>query len=479
MFTTAELFGKFHSPKAPLAPAREKMSVAPPEELEQLFAPCFPAGLFSQADEGPNSRDRVFSVRVTFWTFLWQTLNPGSSCRSAVRKIMAWFRSLGRPPVKPDDSPYCQARRRLDRDTLEGALRASAQAAEQRAPQQWHFHGREVIVGDGTTSTAADTEENQRAYPQSARQQPGCGFPLVRWVALFSLASGALLDVVLGNKHKAELQLFRKLWDGLKAGMIFLADRGFCDFVTLAGLLQRQVDSVLRLNATRPHDFRKGRRLGRDDRLVTWQKPRRKPRTATRKFWRSLPEQITLRLIRYPVCIPGFRTRHILLVTTLLDPVLYPASELAALYLRRWRVELFLRHIKTTMRMDVLKCKTPEMLYRELIMHLIGYNLVRCLMVEAASIYDVELERISFRGSVDTLRHFSRVIAEAPSRRQRIQLTSEMLEALAGDLLPDRPHRVEPRSQKRRPKAYPFLTKPRAELKARLMGTKNPKKQRA
>ena len=159
--------------------------------------------------------------------------------------------------------------------------------------------------------------------------------------------------------------------------------------------------------------------------------------------------------------------------------MLYPASDLAALYLRRWHVELFLRHIKTTLQLDVLKCKTPEMLYRELMMHLIGYNLVRCLMVEAASIHDVELERISFKGSVDTLRHFSRVIAEARSRRQQIQLTNDMLEALAGDPLPDRPHRVEPRSQKRRPKAYPFLTKPRAELKAKLKGTKKAKNQRA
>ena len=205
----------------------------------------------------------------------------------------------------------------------------------------------------------------------------------------------------------------------------------------------------------------------------------RMPRTATRKLWRSLPEQFTLRLIRYPVSIAGFRTRHIILVTTLLDPVLYPASELAALYLRRWRVELFLRNVKTTMRMDVLKCKTPEMLYRELMMHLIGYNLVRCLMVEAASIHDVDLERISFKGSVDTLRHFSLVIAKARSHRQQIQLTNEMLEALASDALPDRPHRVEPRSQKRRPKAYPFLIKPRGELKAKLMGTKNRKNRRA
>src|SRR6266481_1446412 len=195
MFTTAELFGRFHSPKAPLLKARQQASAVAPQELEQLLGGCLPPGLLSQAEQGPNSRQRVFSVRVTFWTFLWQVLNPDSSCRSAVRKVMAWFALLDRPKVSEDDSPYCQARRRLDRSTLERALRASAQAAEQRSPHHWRFHDKEVIVGDGTTSTAPDTKANQRAYPQSARQQPGCGFPLVRWVALFSLASGALLEV--------------------------------------------------------------------------------------------------------------------------------------------------------------------------------------------------------------------------------------------------------------------------------------------
>jgi len=477
MFTTAELFGRFHSPKAPLASARRSLDDAAPQELERLFGPCLPAGLLSQAEAGPNSRARVYSRRVTFWTFLYQVLNPGSSCRNAVRKVMAWFALLGRPEVSEDDSPYCQARRRLDRDTLQRALHASAQAAERRAPHQWRFHGKEVLVGDGTTCTAADTRDNQRAYPQSARQEPGCGFPLVRWVALFSLATGSLLEVALGNKHKAELTLFRKIWDTLKAGMIFLADRGFCDFVTVAALLQRQVDSVLRLNATRHYDFRRGKRLGPYDRLVTWSKPQRKPRTATRKLWRGLPEVITLRLIRYPVTVPGFRAQEIILVTTLLDPLCYPTAERAQLYLRRWRVELFLRHIKTSLRMDALLCKTPPMLYRELLMHLIAYNLIRCLMVEAASIHDVDLVRLSFKGSLDTLRHFSLVMAQCSTRRQRVQLTNAMLAALAGDLLPDRPHRIEPRQQKRRPKAYPYMTKPRAQLKARLLRGKKAKKQ--
>jgi len=472
MFTTADLFGRFHSSKAPLNKAHRLASAAAPQELEQLLASCLPAGLLSQTDEGPNSRQRVFSVHVTFWTFLWQVLNPGSSTRSAVRKVMAWFALLGRPKVSKDDSPYCQARRRLDRDTLQRALHASAQAAQQRAGQQWRFHGSEVLVGDGTTSSAPDTVQNQRAYPQSSRQLAGCGFPLIKWAALFSLSNGTLLEVALGNKHRAELALFRKIWHRLKAGMIFLADRGFCDFVTIAALQGRQVDSVLRLNSCRSHEFRQGKRLGPYDRLVSWKKPQSQARTATKKLWRSLPDQITLRLICFPVSLPGFRTRKLILVTTLLDPLVYPAAELAGLYLRRWRVELFLRDIKTTLQLDVLSCKSPHMLYRELLMHLIAYNLIRCLMVEAGSIHNVDLERISFKGSVDTLRHYSLVIAQARSRHQRIHLINDMLAALAGDRLPDRPYRIEPRSLKRRHKDFPSLIKPRAQLKAKLLGRK-------
>jgi len=468
MFTTTELLGRFHSPKAPLRQVRDRLNSAAPPELEQLFKACLPAGLLAQADEGPNSRERVYSVAVTFWTFLWQVLNR-ASCRSAVRKVMAWFAALGWSALSQDDSPYCQARRRLDRDTFRRALQGSAQAAEQRVPQRWHFHDREVLVADGTTSTAADTKPNQRAFPQSSRQKPGCGFPVVRWVALFSLATGALLEVALGNRHKGELRLLRQIWDRLKEGMILLADRGFCDFVTLAALHLRGVDSVMRLNGSRSHDLRKGKSLGKGQRLVTWQKPQRRTRTATKKLWRSLPDQITLRLICWPVSIPGCRTQKLILVTTLLDPVAYPAAELAALYLRRWRVELFLRDIKITLGLDTLACKTPQMLYRELMMHLIGYNLVRCLMAESAGLYAVDLQRLSFKGSVDTLRHFSPVIAAARSSKQRTELILAMLQALANDLLPHRPNRLEPRNCKRRRKAYPVMVKPRAELRARLL----------
>lgn len=469
MFTTSELFGRFHSPRAPKPPRPTR---AAPEELEQLFGACLPPGLLDQTQTGPNSRKRVYTVSVTFWTFLWQVLNPGSSTRSAVRKVMAWSALLKRPKVSEDDSPYCKARKRLPLCLLKQALSASAQAAERRASPLWSFHGRQVLVCDGTTSSGPDTPANQRAYPQSARQRAGCGFPLIKWVALFSLSTGALLDVTWGNKHWAELRLFRKIWHHLKAGMIFLADSAFCDFVTMATLLLRQVDGVVRLNQRRNFDFRKGKRLGRGDRLVTWDKPAVKPKTATKKLWQQMPAQITLRLIRWRVTIPGFRPCELILVTTLLDAKKYPASEIAGLYLRRWRVELFLRDLKTTLQLDVLSCKSPRMLRRELLMHLIAYNFIRCLMVESATTHSVALESLSFKGSIDTLRHFSLVIARARSKAQRLRLECDLLAALAGDPLPDRPNRLEPRSLKRRHKDFPSLMMPRAEWRAKFLEKK-------
>jgi hypothetical protein len=217
--------------------------------------------------------------------------------------------------------------------------------------------------------------------------------------------------------------------------------------------------------------------LGKYDRLVTWQKPNHRPRTATKRIWRRLPAQITLRLIRYPVHIPGFRSRSVVLVTTLLDPAVYPAAELAGLYARRWQVELFFRHIKTTLQMDMLSCKTPAMVRRELLMHLIAYNLIRGLMVEAASIHDLALERISFRGSVDTLRHFASTIAQARGHKKQVEQINRMLAALANDPVPDRPHRVEPRMRKRRPKPFPLMHQPRRQLKASLCRRRTRKNQ--
>lgn len=471
MFTTTELFGKFHSPRAPLATLHTRLARSSPNELHTLWADWFPFHWLSPPDEGPNSRQRVYSLCVTFWTFLWQILNPSSPCLEAVRKVMAWWALGGRLGISPDDSPYCQARKRLPGRLLERIREQTAQAADDRARQAWRFHDREVCVADGTWVSAPDTPANRKAYPCSTNQKKGCGFPLIQIAALFSLTSGAVLAVALGNKHQAELQLFRRIWNFLKAGAILVADRLYGDYVTLAGLRRRQVDSVMRLHHMRPHDFRRGKRLGRYDRLVTWSKPRRRTRTVTRRLWRVLPLEMTVRLIRYPVAIPGFRSREILLVTTLLDPKAYPAAELAGLYLRRWGIELFFRDIKITLQMDVLSCKSPAMLKREIQMHWIAYNLIRCLMVEAATVHHQDLERISFKGTVDTLRQYSPVIAQARSRKQERQLINELLTVLAKDQVPERPNRVEPRVKKRRSKPFPWMHKPRAVLRAQLCRT--------
>jgi hypothetical protein len=470
MFTSTELFGPIHSPKAPLQSVRARLQASSPNELASLFAAQLAAPCLQPPKQGPHSRKRHYCLALTFWTFLWQILNPGSSCREAVRKVMAWFALLGRLKLSEDDSPYCQARKRLPKPILQKVLQATAQAAEQGVRQNWRFHDHDVKVADGSTVLAPDTPKNQRSFPQHRNQAPGCGFPLVRLVALFSLASGALLAVATGNKHDAELQLFRRhLWGLLKKTDVLLADRCFCDYVTLAWLkLKRGVDCVLRLQHCRPHDLRRGKRLGKWDRLVIWQKPLGRTRTATRRLWGLLPQQITLRLIAYPVHIPGFRARKICLVTTLLDPLAYPAAELAQLYLRRWGVELFLRQIKTTLQMEMLSGKSPAVLEREILMHFIAYNLIRCVMVQAASISGHDLARLSFKGSLDTVRHFSQVIAQAKTRKQQNQLVANMLSALVHDPLPDRPHRVEPRTRKRRPKPFPLMHQPRRQFKARL-----------
>jgi len=467
MFTTTDLFGKFHSPRQPLAAAKAQLPSSP-NELARLFQDAFPAHWLSPTEEGPNSRQRIFSLRLTFWTFLWQVLTPGSPCADAVLKVVAWWASLGRHGLSPDTSPYCQARARLSLATLRNILRATFQKAEQRVRSLWRFHHRDVIVGDGTTLSAPDTPENQRAFPQSSNQKEGCGFPLIKLVGLFSLASGALLAFKTGSKHSHELQLFRALWKHLKKGDIFLADRLFCDYVTIAWLGRRGIDSVLRLNEKRARDFRKGKHLGKYDRLVTWKKPERIRKTATRTIWNALPEEITVRLIRYPVRLAGFRPRQIILVTTLLDPVAYPAAELAQLYLRRWSVELFFRHIKTTLQMDTLSCLSPAMLAREILLHLIGYNLIRGLMAETAAIHDQDVARISFKASVQAVHHFAQVIARASSRRQALQLTNDLLETLARAPVPDRPGRAEPRVKKRRHKRYPLMTRPRSAWKVKI-----------
>lgn len=438
-------------------------------ELYELFGHLLPERLLAPTRAGVGSRQRLCSTQVTFWAFVAQILSPGTACREIVRRVEAWWQEQGdgQPGPNTSTSAYCQARARLDPATLE-LIRAELCWSLERnvLTDERGLAGRPVKIVDGTCLSLPDTADNQALWPQPSGQQSGCGFPVLKLVGLFSLASGALLASQSGNLHVHESTLFRSLWEKLRAGDIVLADRAFCSYAALAALqTQRGVDSVMRLHQKRPVDFRRGRPLGPEDRLVTWQKPAPRTESWSPSEFAALPPSLSLRMIRLRVTTPGCRTQSVVLVTTLLDPVAYPAEALRALYGQRWQVEGHFAQIKTSLGMDVLRCKSPELIEREVCMHQIAYNLVRSLMQRAAHGHHVALTRLSFKGTLDTLRHWSSLIAAAgKTPRQQQKLIAQMLALIAGDPVPERPGRNEPRARKRRGKNYQLLTKPRHKM---------------
>jgi hypothetical protein len=327
--------------------------------------------------------------------------------------------------------------------------------------EKW-LEGRPVKIVDGTTLSMPDTPENQGLWPQPSSQKEGCGFPQLKLVGLFSLQTGTLLEEAMGDRHIHEQRLFQCLWDRMERRDILLEDRGFCSYLSLCSLSERGVDTVARLHQARKCDWRTGRRLGPGDRLIVWSKPKQCPKDWSREDFDALPAQLPVRLIRSAIEVEGFRTRSVILATTLTDPVLYPADQLRKLYGERWNVELHFAQIKTILGIDVLRCRNPETIRREVQIHLIAYNLVRALMVRAGSLHHVPVRRISFKGSLDTLRHWADAIhASAKHPKKQAELIAQMLAIIAGDTLPHRPGRSEPRAKKRRPKNYQLLTKPR------------------
>lgn len=433
-------------------------------QLQQQLRTLLPPQLLSSEEEGPHSRNRVFSLRLTFECFVWQMLKPQTACREVVRNVQALMRLQGWRPIAEKDSAYIQARSRLPQERLERALASTARVADRLSGGCGHLAGRPIKVVDSSTTQLADTPSNQKAFPQPSSQKKGCGFPVIRFIALLSLDSGAILQVIMDSLKCHELRLFKRLWEHLRKDDIILGDRSYGEFTTAAALPRLGVDLIARLHGARKLDYRKAKRLGKNDGLFVWQKPYAQSVIISISEWGLLPEQLTVRIIRFSATIRGFRARRITLVTTLLDPFLYPANEIIALYQRRWEMELCFRDIKTTMRMEYLRCKSPEMAQKELLAYLIGHNLVRCVMAEAMAAHAVALNRVSFKGAVDSLRQYSAAVAQARNEKLRRQLWNDLLLNLARDLLRSRPGRNEPRAVKRRPKAYPLLNQPRRKF---------------
>jgi hypothetical protein len=305
-------------------------------------------------------------------------------------------------------------------------------------------------------------------WPQSSTQKPGCGFPSARVCACFSLESGSLLSYAIGNKKNNELPLFRKQWQMFKAGDIFLGDKGFCSYFDMAKLKEQGVDSVLTLARRKPVSQSKClKNLGPDDLLIKWDRPKYNSRLSySRETLQQLPVELVLRQIRVAVDQPGFRTKEFFIVTTLLDSTEYPSEEIAKLYLKRWDVELFFRDIKTTMGMDILRCQTPEMIRKEIIMNFIAYNCVRRLMYEAAEAADIAVRLISFKGSLQAIRSWEpQLNHDKLSKTERSRMLDDLYGTVTGLPHKQRPGHRDPRCLKRRLKNYQLLTKPRHEMK--------------
>jgi hypothetical protein len=405
-------------------------------------------------------RERLYTPLVTLWTFLYQVLCPDPSCRAAVARLLAYLGAGGESSASAATGAYCKARERIPEGLVADLARDSADRLQAKFPATRLLGGRPIKIVDGTTLSMPDTPENQKAYPQQPYQKPGLGFPILRLVAVMSLSCGAVLDVALGRyagKKTGETSLLRQLFDLFMRGDVVLGDALFANYWTIAGLLSRGADVLFRRDGKRLLDWRAGKRLGKKDHVVIWHKPP-KPYWMNRRDYRRMPETLCIRELAAPVTQPGFRTRQVILVTTLLDPQAYPKEPLAAAYRARWHGELDLRSIKQVMAMDVLRCKTPSMVRKEIQMHLLAYNFIRTLLAEAASAAGVDPRELSFKGALQTLNSFAAVW---PLALNRETLYQAILQALATHRVANRPDRIEPRAVKRRPKKLTFLTEPR------------------
>jgi hypothetical protein len=419
-------------------------------------------------DEKVTFRDRLFAPLVTLWVFLSQVLDPDPSCRQAVARFVAWRAACGLPACSADTGAYCKARQRLPEGLLARLTRSTGRQLQNQAPADWRWHGRTVKVVDGSTLSMPDTPDNQKAYPQMRCQKPGVGFPIVRLVVLFSLTVGTVLDAALGRyqgKHTGELALWHSLGDALEPGDVLLGDRHYCTYWEIARALACGAEVVTRLHQRRRADFRRGRRLGPGDHRVVWPKPPR-PEWLDDDAYAHLPDWLVVRELHVQVCQPGFRTRCLIVVTTLLDAAVAPRNEVALLYRVRWCAELDLRSLKDVLQMGVLRCRTPEMVRKEVWAHLLAYNLIRTVMAQAARDAGLLPLEVSFKGALQTVNAFATLLLSAPTA-QLEELCRRLHAAIVRHRVGNRPDRYEPRAVKRRGKSYTLLIEPRDQARAR------------
>lgn len=433
-------------------------------QLGEAFGGFIPEKLLVPRASGHHSRCRLYSKSNTFWAFMGQMFSEDGSCQEVVQKLKAYAALRGLELPSSNTASYCNARSKLPLEDIQSVHEHVAASMEQiGAGDTWHGH--RVVVVDGTGVSMPDTQSNQEVWPQQRHQKPGCGFPSMRLTACFSLHTGALLSYREGNKHSSEIVRLREQLETFRHGDIMLGDKAFCGYRDIFERQARGVETVASLSRRIPvKEAEAVRTLGPDDILVRWRRPKKLTGMSAEQV-RELPPYLLLRQTKITVSEPGFRSQTIYLVTTLLDPVQYPSTDLADLYFRRWDVELFFRDIKTVMGMDILRCKTPAMIRKELLLYFIAYNCIRRIMYEAAEEADMAVRLVSFKISLQTLRNWEPNLNQTKlSRRERFRLISMLYLSITQNPIRQRPGRSEPRAVKRRRRNYHLLTKPRREM---------------
>ncbi len=410
--------------------------------------------------------ERIYTPMVTLALFLRQIVDADHSCQAAVEHLAAARIAQGLPPCSEDTGGYCKARQRLPLSLFQRLVTRTGGPLPQDAPEPWLFHGRTVKIVDGTGSSMPDTPENRHEFPLPGGQRPGIGFPMVRVLVVLSLACGTVLTAALSRcrgKQTGECAALRGLHDEFAPGDIVLGDSLYGTFLDIALLARRGVDVIFGLHARRAVDFRRGQQLGREDHIVTWVKPRC-PAWMDSSTYDALPATMAIRELRIRVQRKGFKTRVVLIATTLLDAVLYSKAELTGLSRTRWHAELDIRSLKQSLAMDVLRCKSPAMVSKEIWAHLLVYNLIRRAMVAAALDAGLRPRQLSFQGARQTLRAFADEIAGA-TEEVLAGAVGLLLGRLAAHRVGDRLDRFEPRERKRRPKPSKYMTFPRPEAR--------------
>ena len=433
------------------------------ERIERLFAKH--GNLFGVG--------AIYGTAIMVWSFLGQVLRDGkeASCQAAVARVVVHCQQQGTATPTSDTGDYCKARAKLSEAALRDLAREIADELEQQADPSWLWKARHAKLIDGFTFTMPDTEKNQAKFPQQKAQKPGVGLPIARVVAILSLATACVTDVAIGpyaGKETGETALLRSILGSLRAGDVAVMDRYYCSFMMIALLLSQGTQVCARKHHLRHSDFRRGQRLGKSDHLIVWTRPKR-PAWMDEATYARIPETLVLREIRYNVVVPGSRTRTIDVITTLVDADQYTKEDISELYGFRWNSELDIRSIKSNLNLGHVRCKSPEMVGREVWTTFLGYNLIRTTAAAAALLHNKQPRQISFTSTCQyVLSSWMLVSCGQLDSAQALDHCELLLAQIASCEVGNRPGRLEPRVLKRRRHRYKLMQKPRAVLRSEL-----------